>query len=133
MKIIIFGNTPNKQIGRLQRRVNDQLPDIRTKPIVSFEHLSRHLRKPLNRVSAIVMFLSSEEAIGHVLGLKALLHDTRLILVLTDHGDKALSMAVRLLPSFISYPEMGLNDILAVLEKILMKTTGSKEQKGGYV
>ncbi len=121
MKLLLFGDISNEQIRRLQRLVNNQLPGIHVKPIISFENLLRHLRKPLHRVAAIVMFLSSEEAIGQVLGLKALLRDTRLILVLTDNDKKTLSMALQLNPSFISYLEMGVNDILSVLRKIFIR------------
>ncbi|WP_419659613.1 hypothetical protein [Desulfosarcina variabilis] len=122
MKLLLFGDTPTGQIRRLQSLVNDHLPGIQTQTIISFEHLLQHLRKPLNRTEAIVMFLSSQEAIGQALGLKPFLYDTRRILVLPNNYQTTFSMAVHLIPSFITYPEMGLNDILAVLERILIKT-----------
>jgi len=118
MKTVLYANNMTKMGKRLENKIQEELPGIQLDILNSIEFLSQKLCQPLNRISVIVGLISSSNELMSFIALRALLENIRLILVLPDRGEKMTALGIQLNPSFISYADNNLNDIIAVLKKI---------------
>lgn len=121
MKIIIFCSSQSELSTSVERRILLELPDIKTQRVCSMETLIQKLCRPLNQIAVIIMLEVDESAISQLTTYKPILDHIYLIFMMTeDKRSSLLPLALQLSTSFIGNPE-GLDDILSVLKKIVMR------------
>jgi hypothetical protein len=120
MQLLIFAS-PFSRIGRnLQKKIQAMDPGIQSTYCASLMALDKQLRKP-NGVSPIGIFSPADESeLAALIGMRHLLRDMRLILILPDNPglDITSTSAHMLRPRFISYADSDLSDVTAVLSKM---------------
>ncbi len=122
MKIILYTENRAEMGKKLEKLIQNQLPEIQMDTINSVSHLSRNICRPLNRISVIVIFVTSEKDIARWVGIKSFFDNIRVILVLPDRTRNMVACGLQLHPSFISYSDSDFIDIISVLEKIYGRT-----------
>lgn len=116
---------PTDNIGdRLEKLMKSTCSRMDMAVLASVEQLSVCLRRPLNRVSLIVLPAASVEDLDRFHELAPLLDNIRVILILPDRDHRTLDRASRLKPCYISYRDGNLTDISAVLTTVFNKQTG---------
>ncbi|WP_232364187.1 hypothetical protein [Desulforapulum autotrophicum] len=111
---------------RLEQLIQDELPKIKVETICSIECVSQNLRRPLNGISVIVLFIVSQSQIENFLILKPFFDNTRLILVLPDNNKGLVAKGLQLNPCFVTYLDNDPHDITSVLRKIEQLKTGKQ-------
>lgn len=66
-----------------------------------------------------VLFISDRIELEKIVGFAEVLHDVKTILVLPDREPDTISMGHALYPRFIGYADSDLQDVAAVLDKML--------------
>ncbi len=126
MKLLLYADTRGKQVTGFERQIQDQLPGIWLKKTNSLEGLAQELSLPLNDISVILMVVPSQTILDGFFGLASLFDNKKLILVLPGHMDQAIfSSCLQLNPSFITYLDDDMEDVLLVLSRIQQKVNNS--------
>ncbi len=117
MKTIFYVN--KKEICQnLINVVQTQLTGIRIKTCHSITDLSHMLRKPLHQVSVLILFIASKTELKELNLMTSLFDNIRIILILPDMKKNTVSLCIGLKPSFISYVDADLMNIVSVLKQI---------------
>ena len=124
MNVILFAASPQKMGTALEQLIQQELPKIKVETICSIERVSQKLRRPLNGISVIVLFIVSQNQIESFLTLKPFFDNTRLILVLPDNNKGLVAKGLQLNPCFVTYLDDDPHDITLVLKKIEQLKTG---------
>lgn len=80
---------------------------------------TRRLRRPHDDVSIAVLFDPSHEDLDRLRDVREFLDRVHLLLVLADQDPQTLALAHRLLPSFITYVDSDIGQLLSVIRKLL--------------
>lgn len=122
MQLLIYA-AANNVVGRdLRKRIQSTGLEtgFGTTFCTSLVALDRHLRKPLGKSPVGILIPSDEDELAALIGMRHLLRDMRLILILPD-GQKpniAHARAHMLRPRFITYADKRLEEVIAVLWKM---------------
>jgi hypothetical protein len=106
--------------------VLEELSDIKFETLNSIKSFSQKLCQPLHGISVIVIIISSRDELRDFMALLSVLENIRVILILPDRGGETIALGLKLNPSFISYVDNDLMNIIDVLKKIQAVT---KEKK----
>ncbi len=121
MQLLIYAS-PLNMIGRnLLKKIKSALADTHSTYCASLQALDEFLRRPIGVTPIGILIPSDEGELAALVGMRHLLRDMRLILVLPGNHASATvnsSIAHMLRPRFISYADGDLSDITAVLCKM---------------
>jgi hypothetical protein len=118
MQLLIFAS-PSCAIGRdLQERIRSLQLEIPPTYCTSFHALKAYLRKPIGLMSIGVLIPSDERALTDLIGMRHLLRDMRLIVILPASRLPNRVQAHMLRPRFISDADGDLEDVTAVICKM---------------
>ncbi len=118
MKAILYMSEKAQQQAQIESYLRQHVPGIHTQTLSSADELLHYLRRPLNRISVVVLFTASRTALEGLVPLVSLLENIRVILALPDRKRSTLAIGVKFSPSFVTYMDDNLADIAAVLKKI---------------
>ncbi len=121
MKIVLHTSPWDKSGKTLESLIRNRIPGVHTLISNDLGQLKSQLCRPMNRISAVVGVTSSVQDLDRLLTMKSLFQDTKLILILPRPQKPDMASALELNPSFISYHDRPLDDILLVLTKIKEK------------
>lgn len=124
MKSILYTDDMNDLGKALEGRIQKELSGIEIVTLNSRKSLVRKMSQPLNRISVIIILVSSCEKLERLYSLVSLFENSRIILVLPDREKKTLTTGIRFNPSFISYADNKFEEICEVLKKIKVNTKG---------
>ena len=79
----------------------------------------KRLRRPHDGVSIAVLFDPSREDLDRLRDLREFLDNVHILLVLSDQDPPTMALAHRLLPSFITYVDSDIGQLLSVIRKLL--------------
>ena len=122
MQLLIYAS-PDSAIGRdLEKRIRTLQLEIPSTYCTSLMALAKLLRKPMELPSIGIILLSNEHELTDLIGMRHLLRDMRLIVVLPGSSQTNISHAQAhlLRPRFITYADKNLEEVTDVLWK--MKT-----------
>jgi hypothetical protein len=118
MKTVVYANKENTVARDLIHRIQTLLTGIEIITIYSLVDLSQMLRQPLHSLAVIVLVIESKKELDGLNQMIPLFDNSRIIAVLPDRGKTILSLCLQMRPSFFSYCDTDLTDIISVLEKI---------------
>ena len=118
MNVILFADSPQAMETTLEQLIQDELPKIKVETLDSIERISQKLRRPLNGISVIIIFIVSINQVEKFFSLKPFFDNTRLILILPDNDNRLMAKGLQLNPCFVSYLDDDPSDIISVLKKI---------------
>ena len=85
----------------------------------TIDTLSLKLRKSLGDLTIAVLLAESQEELLEFISIKNWLEDIRIILILPDREKDTISIGLKLYPRFFSYADSNLQDVDAVLKKMI--------------
>jgi hypothetical protein len=118
MKTVVYANKENTVARDLIHRIQTLLTGIEIITTYSLVDLSQMLRQPLHSLAVIVLVIESKKELDGLNQMIPLFDNSRIIAVLPDRGKTILSLCLQMRPSFFSYCDTDLTDIISVLEKI---------------
>lgn len=77
----------------------------------------------------VLVVVSSDEELANMLTIRHLFWDVRLILILPDRRRDSISMGHRLHPRFLSFSDVDLSEVSAVLRKIILNSDRNEHGK----
>jgi hypothetical protein len=102
----------------MQEMIQHQIPEIRIGLTDSILQLIETIRRPLNKVSVIILFVRSIKEIKALTAITPLFDDIRLILILADSNSDTVSSGLKLSPCFTTHFDAAPADVISVLKKI---------------
>jgi hypothetical protein len=113
--------------GRFLEDVIPLIPKDRLEVFLGFTGFAERLRKPRDPFGALVLLGPSHEDLRRVISLRDFLKDTKVLLVLGDQNEETISLAHKILPTYISYLDNGTSGVVSVLKQ-LMKDAPSRAE-----
>ena len=120
MNVLLYiscGSRPEK-IGLLSK-IESAVLDNTVEVINGFEKLLERLKRFSHTIEVAILFAYSKDALSNILSVKELLEDVRIILILPDRLPETISKGHLLRPRFMTYADSDLEDVKAVLIKML--------------
>ena len=121
MHLLIYAS-PFSMAGRnLRRKIQSLGVATQSTYLASVKALDRHLRKPRPASPVCILIPSDSGELAALVGIRHLLRDLRVILILTDNGKPHAhpGSAHRLRPRYIGSADGDLSDVTAVLCKMM--------------
>jgi hypothetical protein len=128
MRLLVYA-TPSNIVGRnLRSKIRSSRLDawIETTFCPSLAALDKQLRKPLGPTPIGILIPSDTDQLAALLGMRHLLRGMRLILILpaSHQPDIVHARAHMLRPRFITYADKNLQEVTAVLWKMMEAVCG---------
>jgi hypothetical protein len=117
MDVILYA--PNSGQDDIRQRVEGLIPEKRVKVYRTLEGLSERLHRPIDPETILIIVACSREKLSEVSSLQRVLGDVRTVVVAPDQDPKTVSLAHQLRPRFLTYANGDLEDLTAVLEKMI--------------
>lgn len=135
MTILLFTSRINGPARRLNRVLEERLPEHRKTVHLTLEDLVRRIRNRHGEHLLGIILASSPQDMSDLMLVRDVLKDLRFILIVPDRDDKTLSRAHALRPRYISYLDGTFDDVAAVTEKMIgllpdAATSGGREGQG---
>jgi len=125
--IILFANGKCAALAnRLRKSINSLVSRQHLEIQRNIKNLSKRLNRFPREIDLAVLFAASKDQLSELLSLRELLDDVRIILILPDRGRETISKGHLLRPRFLSYADGDLTDVIAVLNKMLVRLNYEK-------
>lgn len=124
--ILSYANEKNRVVDTLEDFVARQLSPPKLVHCRSFEALERRLRRPRHNVKILFISVSDALEMAQLTNLRPLLMDLKLVLVLPRRDPDTIAWAHTLGPRFIAYADNGVEQVGAVLDRMMNKTVVAK-------
>jgi hypothetical protein len=123
MKFLVYATNLNAAGKKLRRMLDDSFQMEQGVYCTSIEKLVHRLRFPMtNDMVAVLLPMNSKE-LEHLISIRHLLRDIRIILVLPDSKDETISQGHALRPRFLSYQDGDFSDVAAVAAKMIAQSS----------
>lgn len=121
MTLLIYSTKTDGAEERLLRIIELLLPEKELKFYRSIDDLSDVLRQPIFNPRIVILFASSRKELEHILSIRELLEDAKIILIVPDTDPATLARGHTLRPRFLSDCNSDFVDIAAVLSQMIKK------------
>lgn len=118
MKTVFYASRIDDEGGNLLTMIHGGFPEIKIEICDSIDGLSKILRQPMHRVSAVILKVFSNEELVALAAMIPLFDNIRVILILSDPDENAHDLCFKLKPSFVGDGDTDLKDVVSVLGKI---------------
>jgi hypothetical protein len=127
MEIILYA--PNSDQNDIRQRIEGLIPEKRLKIYRTLEGLSERLHRPIDPETIMIIVASSREKLSEVSPLRRILGDVRTVVVVSDQEPATVALAHQLRPRFLTYANSNLDDLAAVLQKMIESDRGDGVQR----
>jgi len=83
---------------------------------------AERLRRPKDPFSVVIVLGPSDDDLKNVAPLREFLKDSRILLVLRDQSEETISLAHRVLPTYITYLDNGTAGVVSVIRQVMRDT-----------
>jgi hypothetical protein len=118
--------------GGAERFLRDASPFVPQNALEVFRDVggfAERLRRPKDPSSVVVVLGPSPEDLKRIAVLRDYLKDSRILLVLRDQSEETISLAHRVLPTYITYLDNSTAGIVSVLRQVMKDTGVGEEEK----
>ncbi len=105
--------------GPFVEAVTPLVPKDKLEVLLGLPALAERLRKPHDPFCALLVLGPSHEDLRRIISLRDFLKDIRVLLVLGDESDETITLAHRVLPTYISELEDGTSGVVSVLKQLI--------------
>ena len=119
--MLFYAAQKNHAVERLERILAAQLPAHKVMCCTSLGALEKRLRRPRCDLEIVLILVRDAIEMVRLTEMRALLLDLRLVLVLPKHDSDTVAWAHKLGPRFIAYADGSIDQVAAVLDKMLSK------------
>lgn len=119
MNIVFYIPDSMKEKGKLRWVVEMAGARAKTEIFRNIRDLSHRLSKPVDTVTIAVLLVSGRRDLNNFVLIRHLLSDIPFILILPRRENRMTSIGYDLLPRFLTYVDNDLNEVGAVLGKMI--------------
>ena len=119
MNVLAYASLANDAAKRLINVIAGVAERENTEIFNTLDSLTSRLVKLRRDQTVVVLFASTEQEVSATLSFNKIFHEYKLILILPDRDDQAMSMGHRLFPRFVTYADSDFSDVGAVLKKMI--------------
>lgn len=124
MSLILYSSRAGTENG-LQDLLQSVFPKKELEVCKTQDSLCQRLKQCFDGMAVVVLIAANRDELYDLLAFDKLLSDLRIILILPDRDKDAVRRAHALRPRFITYADGNLEDVAAVVEKMLgLNTAG---------
>lgn len=123
--LLFYSQQKDRAVEALEALVAGHLPPHKVSYCNALDALEKRLRRPRRNLKIVLLCVLDAIEMSKLAELRCLLMDLRLILVLPRHDEGTVAWAHQFRPRFIAYADAGVDQISAVLEKMINTTTHS--------
>jgi hypothetical protein len=127
MSLILYAKDQDATGMGLQRVIESLVAEGQVTIYTDMEGLMRRLRKPRGDLQIAVLLASTGQDLDGLLSIGHVLWDLRIILVLPDREAETISKGHSLRPRFLTFSDGNIEDIGAVLRKMLDVTDSERQ------
>jgi hypothetical protein len=126
MQLLLYTSQSDQDKVRLEAAVRKAIPGDRIELFDGLEGFRERLRTPLEPDSIAVLSISNREELRQMKGIRGLLPEIYVVLVLPDRRKRTIELAHLLLPRFLSQKSDDFADLGRVLDKMYRTSLGPK-------
>ncbi len=121
---LMTGKDPGGE--RFLRDANPLVPPDAVEVYRDVASFADRLRRPKDPSCVVVILGPSDDDLKRIASLREFLKDSRILLVLDDQGEETISLAHRILPTYITYLDNGTAGVVSVIKQV-MKDAGVRK------
>lgn len=122
MQVLLFSNKDDLNNKRLEKVIVQLIPERQIERFKSLENFEQRLRRPVEPDSIAVLFAANRRELQRMQGIRGLLPEIYVILVIPDRAKRTIKLAHLLLPRFLSQKESDFADLKIVLNKMYLNS-----------
>lgn len=119
MQVFLYSSEFEKKEKEIQKVMEELILPDQLEVLRSSSNLSQRLQGLWEEKPIAVILVSKKDELIDLVSLRDQLHAVRLILVLPDAEEGTISLAHRLRPNYLTYVHRDLNELKAVLKRML--------------
>ncbi|MBN1662228.1 MAG: hypothetical protein JW943_01385 [Deltaproteobacteria bacterium] len=119
MSVIFYRRFENSEGGRLEDAIETAISKRTIERHRSLLSLSTRLHRPVFDASVAVLCAASKKDMDGILGLRDVLRDIKLILVLPDDDPETLAQAHTLMPRYVAWNDADYKNVGRVLKRLV--------------
>lgn len=125
LMLLFYTAQKNRVVDALESLLVNHLPPHKVSYCNALDVLEKRLRRPRRDLKILLLCVFDAIEMAKLAELRYLLMDLRLLLVLPSRDDTTVAWAHQFGPRFIAYADTGVDQISAVLEKMINTMTHS--------
>lgn len=119
--ILFYSAEKNRVVETMEQMLVELLPSHPLIHCRSLPVLEQRVGRPRNDIEVVLISINDAIEMHQLNAMRSLLLDLRLVMVLPSRDPDIVAWAHKLVPRFIAYADNGLEQVGAVLEKMLGK------------
>jgi hypothetical protein len=119
MKIFFYSKAGDPSGDILEKLIVTRLPEVKMEIYRTIDDLSKRLRQPTENLGIAVLLASNQEDLKNILSIHYLFQNIRILLLLPNKETEIITLAHRLRPRFLTDVNSNMEEITAVLKKML--------------
>ena len=119
MNLLIYQPSVSEKGRRFLDGVDQMPPGVKVEVFDTRAAFIRRLRQPKDQAAIVIIFEPSHEDLEEVRNARQSLVNVPLLLVLSDQDVATMTLAHRLLPSYITYMDSNPSQLFSVINKLL--------------
>jgi hypothetical protein len=117
MNVILY--VPSSDGNDIRQRIEGLIPEKGLRIYRTLEELSERLHQPIDPETILIIVASSQEKLSEIFPLRRVLGNIRTVVVAPDQDPKTVALAHQLRPRFLTYANSNLEDLTAVLQRMI--------------
>jgi hypothetical protein len=105
--------------GRLLDAVTSLVPKDKLEVFLGLASLSERLRRPRDGSCALLVLGPSHRELMKIIGLREFLKEAKILLVLADQDESTISLAHKVMPTYISDFDGDTTGVVSVLKQLV--------------
>lgn len=105
--------------GRFLEDVTPLVPQDKIEVLNGSSALAERLKKPRDHFCTVLVLGPSHEDLRRIISLRDFLKDARVLLVLGDESEETISLAHRVMPTYISGLDESTSGVVSVLKQLM--------------
>lgn len=128
MAVFFFSSMQKGASEQIQKTVEALVHGQGLELYRTVENLSRRLHKNKVDASVALLLVSNRDELSSLVSLRSLMSDIRIILIIPDEEEGTVTLAHKLRPKFLATKDSDLQDLAAVLMKMLQVQKQPKDK-----
>jgi len=123
MDLLVYSQKEDRSAQKFSAQIDFHKTDRPIETIHSVKQLEHRFRGPRTgqEKRIAVLFAADRQELARLFSIRDLMDGAKIILVLPDYRKEMTSAGHRLLPRYIGYADSSLEDVIAVLKKMMAK------------
>ncbi len=130
MNVVCYGQPQGQAFGDVLARLQKTHPELGLELHRSLDSFASRLRQPGRSIAVVLLYIADREALSDLLGVRRLLNDLPVVILLNDQETDILHRCHELRPRVILYPCWESEEICSVIQRCIDKSCSRDAMRG---